>query len=82
MVHRGGLLLGFVVLALVALLACPAGAATPAAKGSHYPGQKCIKCHKSHGKRGEMVPGGTATETGTGGTQTPATAPKGAPAAK
>ena len=70
----------FLILVLLAVLACPAGAAPPAGKASHYPGQDCTKCHKLRGKSAEKAPAGSvpasgaATGTGAAGSR-PATMP-------
>ncbi len=54
----------FLVPVLVAVLAAPAAAA-PAGKASHYPGQKCDKCHDLQDKSGGSKPAGSVPASGT-----------------
>jgi len=85
--HRGSLRRAIVFPVFLAILAGPAWAAPPAGKSSHYPGQKCIECHKGRVKPGErgpattrppaVAPGGTgATAPPTGTTPSQGVAPR------
>ncbi len=76
MIDRRRLRAALFIPVLTAVLAWPVSAAPPAGKSSHYPGQKCIECHKGPvrpGERGPAVPRPPAGSPAGTGTSSPGT---------